>query len=38
MDDLGYDPADERDYWKKCAQITFAYANSEVVQWLINRG
>lgn len=38
MDDLGYDPVDDRDYHKKIAQISFAYSNSEVVEWLIDRG
>ena len=36
--DQGYDPEDERDYEKKIAQITFAYDNGEVVQWLMDRG
>ena len=38
MPDQQYDEPDQRDYWKKIAQITFAYSNAEVVQWLIDRG
>lgn len=38
MPDQGYDPSDEQDYEKKCAQITFAFNNAVIVQQLINRG
>lgn len=32
--DQGLDPDDERNYVKKIAQISFAYNNAEVVNWL----
>ena len=39
MPDLGYDEEGVRyTYDMKIAQITLAYSNAEVVQWLIERG
>ena len=38
MDDLGYREKEERDDPIKIAQITFAYENGEIIEWLQERG
>ena len=38
MEDLGYREEDERDQPIKIAQITFAYENGEIIEWLQKRG
>lgn len=38
MDDLGYREEDEREEPIKIAQITFAYENGEIIEWLQKRG
>ena len=38
MDDLGYREENERDDPIKIAQITFAYENGEIIEWLKKRG
>ena len=38
MDDLGYREVDQREELIKIAQITFAYENGEIIEWLQKRG
>lgn len=38
MPDLGYDEPDQRDYYKKIAQITFAFHNADIINRLATRG
>ena len=36
--DLGFDPDDERDYYKTIAVVTFAFQNADAISWLMKRG
>jgi len=38
MDDLGYREEEFREERIKIAQITFAYENGEIIEWLKTRG